>query len=357
MTTLLERLNPFARRSRGATVPPMDGALKPNQEIEAAIVVLDDIIPDDLTWNGSDLIFTAGNVIHSMSVDGGTRALATFDEPLTALACDNRGGFAVGLASGGVQFGGTLESWQAIPATTIPCPTAMCFDTDGALLICNGSDHRPTDEWKRDLMERACSGSVWRRAFDGQIERMVDSLAWPHGVVPDTDGSWLISESWKSRLLRLTPDGKTVPVLEDLPGYPARITPCTDGFWLAIFAPRGQLIEFILNENTFRRRMIDTVAPNHWMAPALASTRDFQEPMQLGSLRTMGTLKPWAPTRSYGLAVCLDRQGQPVTSAHSRADGTRHGVTSVAEIDGSVFLACKGGEKILKLKTNIRREA
>ena len=40
-------------------------------------------------------------------------------------------------------------------------------------------------------------------------------------------------------------------VLSDLPAYPGRIAPARDGgFWLALFAPRNQLVEFVLREDT-----------------------------------------------------------------------------------------------------------
>jgi hypothetical protein len=39
------------------------------------------------------------------------------------------------------------------------------------------------------------------------------------------------------------------PLLSDLPAYPGRIAPAPDGgFWLALFAPRNQLVEFVLRE-------------------------------------------------------------------------------------------------------------
>ena len=64
----------------------------------------------------------------------------------------------------------------------------------------------------------------------------------------------------------------------------------------------------------------------------------FKEPMQGAALKTMGIIKPWAPTWSYGLVVALGDAFQPVASFHSRADGQRHGITSACEY-GDGFLA------------------
>ena len=38
------------------------------------------------------------------------------------------------------------------------------------------------------------------------------------------------------------------PVLADLPAYPGGSALAGDGYWLALFAPRSQLVEFVLRE-------------------------------------------------------------------------------------------------------------
>jgi hypothetical protein len=45
--------------------------------------------------------------------------------------------------------------------------------------------------------------------------------------------------------------------------------------------------------------------------------------------------------------VRLDRDLAPVASLHSRANGNRHGTTSVIEADGRLLVASKGGDCIL----------
>ena len=80
--------------------------------------------------------------------------------------------------------------------------------------------------------------------------------------------------------------------------------------------------------------MMREIAPDYWLAPSLAPRPHFLEPLQGGALRMHSRLKPWAPSRSYGLVVRLDASFRPVDSFHSRADGQRHGVTAVAWGDG-----------------------
>jgi hypothetical protein len=63
----------------------------------------------------------------------------------------------------------------------------------------------------------------------------------------------------------------------------------------------------------------------------------------------MGVHKPWSPTRSYGMVVKLDATLRPVSSVHSRANGTRHGTTSAIEHDGKLLVASRGGDCILAI--------
>ena len=226
----------------------------------------------------------------------------------------------------------------------------------GELIACEGSAQRRPDEWKRDLIETgaygAGEGSVWAFGPDGSSRCLARGLRYPFGVTGYTDNRVLVSESWRHRVLamELTGNGRTETVLGDLPGYPARLSQGSDGyFWLSSFAPRGQLLEFVLREPAFRRRMMDEVDPKYWVAPSLANGRSFLEPLQAGGVKQMGILKPWAPTRSYGLVVRLDNDARPVASAHSRADGIRHGTTSAVEHDGRLFVTSKGNDAVLSM--------
>jgi hypothetical protein len=170
-------------------------------------------------------------------------------------------------------------------------------------------------------------------------------------VLADKDGSIIVSESWATRLIRLGPDGRmSAQLIEDLPGYPARLARAArGGYWLTVFAPRSPLIEFVLREPKYRRAMMAEVAPENWIAPALQSGLSFHEPMQGGALKQMGILKPWAPTRSYGLVVEVNENFVPIRSLHSRAGGRRHGITSAVESGGRLWLTSKGGDEVVVL--------
>lgn len=138
-------------------------------------------------------------------------------------------------------------------------------------------------------------------------------------------------------------------MFEDLPGYPAHLVRSSNrgDFWLAVFAPRTQLIEFVLREDEFRNRMMCDIEPDYWIAPSLHSPRSFLEPLQGGALKQLGELKPWAPTRSFGLVIRFDAAFRPLESFHSRANGTRHGVTSCLPVGNGLLIAAKGGGEIV----------
>jgi hypothetical protein len=229
------------------------------------------------------------------------------------------------------------------------CITALAAARDGALLVANGSASNGPLAYKRDLIEKNASGSIWRIDPESAVRtQLAGKLAYPYGLLEETS-SIVVSESWRCALTRISPrvGGRNEPVLESLPGYPSRLSRDGDNaIWLALFAPRSQLVEFVLSESSYRRRMLSEIDPDYWIAPCLRASQAPQEPTQQGGVRQHGVLKPWAPTRSYGLAVRLNSDYRPVASLHSRANGRRHGVTSCLEIDGRLFF-CSNGDGIV----------
>jgi hypothetical protein len=146
--------------------------------------------------------------------------------------------------------------------------------------------------------------------------------------------------------------GGAATLVDDLPGYPARMAKAADGgFWLTLFAPRRQLFEMLLREHDFRREMISTIDAAEWIGPDLRFSDAPDQPLQQGAVRQMGHIKPWAPSRSYGMIVRCDAAGAPIRSWHSRADGSLHGVTSVAERGGALLIASRGAGVVARIPT------
>jgi hypothetical protein len=335
-------------RGKAITIPPLDGAFRPNAALDAATVLQEIAAPDNLCATPEGAMFSSDGALHAVAKDGTSSAapVAVYPSEITALAMRD-GRRAIALADGRLILG---DAETELPPE-VRCITALAFGGDGALFLCNGSSTHPATDWTVDLMEKGQSGSVWRIDPDtGQATCLARQLAFPNGIlVHGTD--LVISESWRHRLLRLPHSGGQPAVLLDkLPGYPGRLQPARDGgAWLAIFAPRNRLVEFVLQEDAYRADMLREVPRRHWIAPSLSASDSFLDPLQCGAVKTMGIRKPWAPSRSYGLAVRLNAALQPVASYHSRANGARHGVTSIAEIGGRVWVAARGGHVILDL--------
>jgi hypothetical protein len=334
-------------RGKAVTIPPLDGAFRPNTRLDDAPAFADLTEPDNLLISGDKLLASSGNAIYSIAAGTEPKVVETFPSPVTALALSASAELTVGLESGKLLIAGKEVS---LPAE-IRCITALAYGDDGTLWLANGSAEHAPSEWAADLMKKGASGSLWRcGSAETRFQKVADNIAFPYGL-HSTGKDVLVSESWRHQLARFDgATGKRSTVLTHLPGYPSRLSPAADGgAWLALFAPRNRLIEFVLQETHYRQDMIAQVPPAYWIAPALASNRSFLEPLQCGGIRTMGIHKPWSPSRSYGLVVRLDREMRPQFSLHSRANGTRHGICSVSEKDARLFIASRGGDCLLAI--------
>jgi len=332
-------------RGKAVTIPPLDGAFRPNTRLDDASPLTSLAEPDNLLVADGRLLASSGNIIHAIKAGAEPAVVETFSSPITALALSPSGELVVGLESGKLLISGKEVS---LPAE-IRCITALAHGDDGTLWLANGSAEHAPSQWAADLMKKGASGSLWRCGpAEIRFQKVADGIAFPYGLHP-IGRDVLVSESWRHQLVRF--DGATgnrSTVLTHLPGYPARLSPSAGGgAWLTLFAPRNRLIEFVLQETHYRQDMIEQVPPAYWIAPALASNRSFLEPLQCGGIRTMGIHKPWSPSRSYGLVVKLDQNMQPQFSLHSRANGTRHGICSVVEKDGWLVIASRGGDCVV----------
>lgn len=344
----------LGRGEHAVTVPPMDGALQPNQALEAARNAQAVAAPDNLVhWDGH-LCHSSGDALYRLEAGGavGVR-LKSLGAEITCLAALDGATLVVGLDDGRLLLEGGPSSGREIGQLgeyRARCPTAVLALDEHRLVVAEGSARQRCSAWRRDLMAGEKGGSVWLLDLRQASARcLARGLAFPNGLARTADGGIAVSESWRHRLLKLPLDGGAPTVLlADLPGYPGRLSPAAGGgHWLCVFAPRSQLVEFVLREPKFLHRMMAEVPEAFWVAPALSSGRDFREPLQGGAIKSMGILKPWAPTRSYGLVVRLDAGFAPVSSLHSRADGRRHGITSALEWRGELWLASRGGDELV----------
>lgn len=344
----------LGRGSASIAVPVMDGALQPNRQLDEAEVVAELPGLDDLAVSQGRLLATAGDTLHAWQ-DGRLQPQQRFGVPITALAAAVDGRVAVALDGAEVRLLGGAEGavLRQLGQQPLRSVVALAFTADGSLLVGDGSTvHGPAD-WCRDLMSHGATGRVglWQPA-SGQVTLLAERQHYVAGVASDGAGGLLWSESWRHRVQRRAGNGSAAPspMLAELPGYPSRLVPAAQGgFWVCCFVCRTQLVEFVLREDAYRRRMLADIDPRYWIAPALSSGQSFLEPLQGAGVKQMGVLKPWAPPRSYGLVLHMDAQGRVTRSLHSQVDGRHHGITAVAEHDGALYIASRGSGRLLRL--------
>lgn len=350
---LLDRF--LGRGSAAVTVPPLDGGLKPNNVLEDLPLGIAGTAPDDLAlWQGAPIWSDGARLM------GAAGEVITAGAEITAIAASEA---CLALASddGGLRLL-DAELGDMTPKLSAPVHnvTALAFAPDGGLWFTTGSEKHAPKEWRRDLLEKNRAGLLGRvDPASGEVRVVQRRLAYPAGLAIRADGRIVVSEAWRSHIVEYDASGQGGQVLlDEIPGYPGRLSPrAAGGFWLAVFAPRSPLIEFVLREPGYRREMLETLHPAHWVAPSYSSGGDFHEPMQGGALKQMGILKPWAPSLSYGLVVGLDDDFVPQESFHSRAGGRRHGITAALETEGALWLAGRGSAETLTLTLGKREDA
>ncbi len=113
--------------------------------------------------------------------------------------------------------------------------------------------------------------------------------------------------------------------------------------------------QFVLAQDDYRREMMGTIEPDYWIRPDLRTINSGLIPVQGGQIKKLGTVKPWAPPRSYGLVVRIDEDGDALESLHSRAGGTRHGVVSARQHGSTLYVASRGGDVVLRTEAGRAR--
>ena len=351
LTKLTDQL--LGRGEAAVTVPPFDGALKPNQYLEDAAIFAELEELEDLASDGKDL-FAAQERKVLRFADGEAREIARFDAPVTALCVLSDGGIAVALDGRRIAIRGGRhdgKSFDAAAGGAFTSINALAATGEGKLIATEGSRTQPFEKWCHDLMQRGSSGRVVELdPATGAARELAKGTAFAFGACATPAGEIWFSESWRHRLVVSEGPRAGKALIDSLPVYPSRMAPAAGGgFWLTAFTARTQLVEFVLRENAYRRRMMAEIEPRFWIAPKLSSGHTFLEPMQGAHIKTMGILKPWAPPVSYGLVIRLSPEGEPVYSLHSRTGGHNHGIVAAVECGEDLYVLAKGRGRILRL--------
>ena len=178
MQALRRRLDAlWGRGEASITIPSMDGALRPNSILDRAPVLLSMPSPDNLVMGADAIYFSTGRDVFALAGAGmqaDAKPRHVFEKIVSCLAAHASGALAVGTAGALSVHGGRYDGKTFAQLGTQPlvCPTALSFDGPDALLVCLGSRTSPPGEWKRDLMQRNRSGSVWRLNLADEFRRL-----------------------------------------------------------------------------------------------------------------------------------------------------------------------------------------
>lgn len=161
-----------------------------------------------------------------------------------------------------------------------------------------------------EIMESKGTGRVL--AYDPRTQKtrvIAKDLVFPNGVAMHPDGSVLVNETGRYRVLKIDPmTGQMTDWIANLPGFPDNINPGPNGtFLLGIISPRSKW----LDDNSSK--------PN---ARKLA-------------MRLPASMRPKAV--AYGHIVQLDKEGN-VLRTFQDPDGAYHDATGAIVFDGQLYV-------------------
>jgi len=345
LTGVLEWLAP--RRFERESIPGFEGGLRPNQRLdEARAVDGTPAVPEDAVFLGEELLVSSPEGV-TWTARGETSELGG---ACGALAATTAG---VVVAVDGVG----LVELRRDGSHTVVCDdeivahhvTDLAVDQDGCVWVAVGSAIYTPDEWVLGLVSEDASGMLVR-VDAGRATTMLHGLSWLSGIEA-VAGGVLMSLSFAHAIVRTTGRIGSGPelVLGPLPGFPGRIRAHGGRLVATVPYPRNRLSEMILGDDEVKRDMIASLTPDTWLVPVLQTPHPVRDPLQLGQLRVHGNAKPWAPARSYGLAIEFTMEGRILQSWHSRYGGRRHGITGVGVGDGRAAFVSRAAREVVEV--------
>ncbi|RUW66953.1 hypothetical protein EOA28_29920, partial [Mesorhizobium sp. M2A.F.Ca.ET.067.02.1.1] len=166
-------------RGKAVTIPPLDGAFRPNTRLDDLPAFAELSEPDNLLSAVGRLLVSSGNAVLAIAAGAEAVVVETFQSPVTALALSPEGDLTAGLENGKLLIAGKEVS---LPAE-LRCITALAYADDGTLWLANGSAQHLPSQWAADLMKKGASGSLWRRGAGGiSFQRIAGDIAFPYGL-------------------------------------------------------------------------------------------------------------------------------------------------------------------------------
>ena len=126
------------RRGKSLSIPVFDGAFKPNNLLEEADTVVENLgFSDMVVGSGNRLLAACNNTVVEVSDAGKLTEVAVFDRDVSALAELRDGRLAVGLGNSVVIGAGTAEAltFDGVEGRKLTAVTALYPGQNGGLLV------------------------------------------------------------------------------------------------------------------------------------------------------------------------------------------------------------------------------
>ena len=337
----------LGRGEASITTPPMDGAFRPNDLLDSASTILETPEPDCLAVTSRGLVVSSERSLLQRRQAGrrAARFLRRRDQRPGRIAGRRRGGRPDRRPDRLRRRPARRKDDRGQPGGDVHHRARARARRRAARRQWLGDERAGRLEARPDGEKRLGVGVAARTRQRRVASNWRANLAYPYGLLEEAEFDrrfGKLAQRADANLARR--DGRNEPVLENLPAYPSRLSRGADNaIWLALFAPRSQLVEFVLSEDRYRRRMIERdrrrslgrAMPS--LGP-LAAGADAAGRRQAARRAEALVAQPilWS-----GRRVSIMRY-RPIASLHSRANGRRHGVTSCLAIDGRLFFSAKG---------------
>ncbi|WP_151082468.1 SMP-30/gluconolactonase/LRE family protein [Nocardioides cynanchi] len=163
------------------------------------------------------------------------------------LVCDARRGL--------LRVDPSTGAIEAVADRVDGVPMVFCNNaaiaSDGTVWFSDSSVHFGIDRWKDDFVQDTRTGRLLRLGPDGEVEVVLDGLAFANGVALAADESYVaVAETGARTVVRRWLTGARAGerdfLVTDLPGYPDNIARGSDGLvWVTIASPRDPVVEVL----------------------------------------------------------------------------------------------------------------
>jgi sugar lactone lactonase YvrE len=132
---------------------------------------------------------------------------------------------------------------------------------DGSILFTDSSLRFGIDHFKADLLEHSATGRLLRWRPDGEVEVLIEGLAFANGVALTHGGDAVVlAETAAYRLTRRWLAGERAGqqevLLDNLPGFPDNLSTGPSGtIWVAIASTRNRVLDLLLPRTPALRKV------------------------------------------------------------------------------------------------------